>query len=266
MASQYIGDCEVGKDPRVVSVVWGNSAHTWAKESKKKGADLLEVRCDLYKADEQNTESIADSLKKIQDYSGLPTIVTMRPFIYGGLYEGSEAARQNFLKSLIDIPHAHAVDVEVNAGTLREAVSTYAKQKGKALIISYHNDFDTPSIPELESIADSAIDGGADIVKIGVHANGYEDVKRLFHFTLTYDKGPVATISTGLLGKVSRMVFPFFGSCLSYGYIEKKVDPGQLSVENLKKFLTNYDTRFISNSLSSFRKESLEQMVDSLPT
>ena len=269
MNTRYIGKCEIGKDPKVVSVVWGCKAHLWAKESQKKGADLLEVRCDLYKPKDQGLDFLIKSLEKIQEYSGLPTIVTIRPFIFGGLYEQKDEVRRDLFYSLMDLTTVNAVDIEVNASLIRDEIIQHAKQKEKTVVVSYHNDYMTPSIVELEKIAKDAEKCEADIIKIGTHANDYADVKRLFQFTLNYDEQPIATIATGLLGKVSRLTFPFFGSCLSYGYIDKKVDSGQLAVGDLKNYLNNYDTRFISKyldeNLPPYIEKSLDRMLDRLP-
>ena len=65
MNTLKIGDIEIGEFPKIVSVVWGCEVEKWASESKKYGADLLEVRIDLYK--DQSPDKIKESLRNLSE-------------------------------------------------------------------------------------------------------------------------------------------------------------------------------------------------------
>ena len=108
----------------------------------------------------------------------------------------------------------------------RLAVST-APTSDTTSIVSFH-DFDyTPDTPGLEDILERAQAAGADIVKIAVHCNDLDDLRRLAAFTIAHADQPLITIGMGPHGAVSRMLFPALGSLITYAYVGTPSAPGR---------------------------------------
>ena len=117
-----IGNVEIGKEPKIVSVVWSCKASKWAIESKKCGADLLEVRVDLYKDKDRNSDSIKKYLNEIKSKTSLPVIAAIRRVEQGGLYFGNEKTRKELFDSLINTDYIEAIDIELEAKEIRKEV------------------------------------------------------------------------------------------------------------------------------------------------
>lgn len=254
MPQLYIGNLEIGKIPRIVSVVSEPEVSKIALESKEAGADLLEVRVDCYEY--KNPKSIENILRKAK-LPELPVIATIRKSDQVGRYAGTEAERYELFKSVIDTGYVDIIDIELTAEEIREDVIKYAKNKNKNVIVSYHRGF-TP--PDLNEIVEKAHSTGGDIVKIATLARSEADVRALLGIVLKYqDKFPIAAISMGQIGRVSRFVFPLFGSCLTYGYVRKPVTSDQFHVSALRNFFDDYDPKlveeFISNNIDHVGEE-----------
>lgn len=197
-----------------------------AIKAKKLGADLLELRIDLLDTDAR--QALAE-LKKL----GLPVIITNRMKQEGGAWEGSEDERIRTLVSLI--PLADAVDIELCAGE-RDTVVKKTKSAGKTVIISTHDFQKTPELDVMMGIIRESFEAGADIAKLAVMPQSFEDVLRLFEVTL-HSKEPVCTIAMGSFGRHSRVIAPIYGSVMTYGYVDKPTAQGQLRVDELKSIL-----------------------------
>ncbi|MEO0259096.1 MAG: type I 3-dehydroquinate dehydratase, partial [candidate division WOR-3 bacterium] len=103
---------------------------------------------------------------------------------------------------------------------------------GKKLIISYHNFELTPANWILKEVFREARRWDADIVKISVKANSYQDTARLLCLGKE-EEGEKILIAMGEYGKVSRVAGFVFGSVISYAFIGSAVAPGQLSLEEM---------------------------------
>ncbi|MFZ2411305.1 MAG: type I 3-dehydroquinate dehydratase, partial [Candidatus Methanoperedens sp.] len=204
----------------------GKSPVDSAIKAKKLGADLLELRIDLLDTDAR--QALAE-LKKL----GLPVIITNRMKQEGGAWERSEDERIKTLSSLI--PLADAVDIELCAED-RDAVVKKAKSAGKTVIISTHDFQKTPELDVMTGIIGESFEAGADIAKLAVMPQSFEDVLRLFEATL-HSKEAVCTIAMGSFGRHSRVIAPIYGSVMTYGYVDISTAPGQLRVDELKSVL-----------------------------
>lgn len=204
----------------------GSSPVDSAIKSKTLGADLLELRIDLLDKDARQTLA---ELKKLD----LPIIITNRMKEEGGAWEGSEDERIRTLVSLM--PLADAVDIELCAEE-REMVVKKAKSAGKTVIISTHDFQKTPELEVMMGIIRESFEAGADIAKLAVMPQSFEDVLRLFEATL-HSKEPVCTIAMGSFGRHSRVIAPIYGSVMTYGYVDKPAAPGQLRVDEIKSIL-----------------------------
>ncbi|MCS7131526.1 MAG: type I 3-dehydroquinate dehydratase, partial [Hadesarchaea archaeon] len=105
----------------------------------------------------------------------LPIIVTNRPRREGGKYEGAERAR---VVSLIEGIREGAACVDIELSTPRpllEEATSAAREKGAAVLMSYHNLSSTPSARALLEIARRMKKAGCDIAKIVTFAKGPRD-------------------------------------------------------------------------------------------
>ncbi len=213
-----IGNLKLGKKPGIVAIIDEMISVEEIVLLKDKGIDLIELRIDCFAASIEQTVSY---VKKIRSSVDIPSIGTVRETNL------NRNNRLEFFQAIV--PFVDCVDIELGTPISKEIL---ACSKGKTILVSEH-DFDkTPSVDDLQSIVDRALDQGADIVKIAAMARSTADVTRLLRFTEDC-KVPLVTIAMGPLGKVSRVIAPLFGSLFTYGFIHKPVAPGQLSVEKL---------------------------------
>ncbi|MEE8167726.1 MAG: type I 3-dehydroquinate dehydratase [Candidatus Hydrothermarchaeales archaeon] len=200
-----------------------------------KEADLVEIRADgLAKQTRGEVERL---LRSVKGLVGMPLILTNRTKKEGGNFKGSEKERIEVLLRCMSL--ADFVDIEYNTdGRLRSSAIQEAKDEGVTLIISYHDFASTPADKEMLDILKKESALGADIAKLAVTANSMEDVLRLLEVTRkASEKSRVCTIAMGELGRISRIMAPFFGSEITYASVGKATAPGQLTVKEVKGML-----------------------------
>jgi len=229
----FIGKVEIGRVPRIVAVTWGPRLLELAARAREEGADILEVRVDLFQ--KVHLASLKKDLQVIRKKIGLPVIGTVRRKDEGGGRRYSERERLQLLKSLI--PVIDVVDVELRSQRIIKEVVREAKVRKRKILVSYHNLQETPRDEDLEELACRAKEVGGDIIKIAARAKNKDEVVRLMTFTYHCPYQPLVSISLGKAGVISRVLAPFFGSCLTYAYVDSPVVSGQLSVSRLKEKL-----------------------------
>ncbi len=218
-----IGNLKLNKS--IVASIGENPVER-AIRAKKLGADILELRIDLMQEDERK---ILPEVRKL----GLPVIITNRMKQEGGAWGGSEDERIQKLLSLL--AGADAVDIELCAEK-RDKVVKKTKTAGKTVIISTHDFQRTPQNDIMLGVIRESQEAGADIAKLAVMPQSFEDVLRLFDVTL-HSKGNICTIAMGEIGRHSRIITPIYGSVMTYGYVDAPTAPGQLRVDELKQIL-----------------------------
>jgi 3-dehydroquinate dehydratase I len=218
MPKAQIGSLVLGSVPRVVAIIDEMVPVQTALKFIERGADLLEIRIDRISAPFAEIMTYA---KKLRKGVKVPIIGTIRET------RGNKSKRQAMFEEIT--PLVDCIDIEINTEICQDVVKM---AKGKTVIVSEH-DFDKmPSDSQLVSIVNRAVELGADIVKIAAQASSFEDVTRLLRFN--QDRGePMVTIAMGEAGTISRFVAPLFGSLFTYGYTNKAVAPGQISLESL---------------------------------
>ncbi len=230
--------------PKIAVNVAGEGVLQSAKLAENAGADILEVRCDLFeKFDLDQIEQIFIELKRI---TKLPVLVTMRKtwVSHEGVsysFEGSEEDRLKLFTRIMR--YVNAVDIELDS-EIRDKVLEKAKKHKKPAIVSYHNFECTESLEKLKEIAKKAYDTSGSVIKISVMANDRKDVVTALRLLIDYveDKNyshkPIIVISMGNVGKISRIAFPFFGSCLGYAHLDEASNkaPGQIDINELRRF------------------------------
>lgn len=217
----------------VVAPVWGSDALKTARKAKSLGADMLELRIDDMRGAERAPGAIAGLVKKLGSVK-LPIIATIRTASEKGAPGGwkpADSERLDIFKSIIRL--VDLVDIEGNSGKINRDVIKLAHKNNKLVIVSYHNFRTTPSNKSLRNTALKAYRLKADIIKLSVTPQKAQDVGRLMLFCESWKKTPMAAVSMGEKGSISRIVGFVYGSCLTYGYVKKANAPGQISVKEL---------------------------------
>jgi 3-dehydroquinate dehydratase type I len=147
----------------------------------------------------------------------------------------SEETRLNNLRNAINWG-ADIIDIEIEAEEqYRKKIVNYAKEKGKKVIVSYHNFIDTPSESELNSIMLTCYKLGADIAKIITTVNNNTD--RLKVLSLYKDTShKLIAFGMGEQGKLTRALSVVLGAPYTYAAPDgmMAVAPGQISASELR--------------------------------
>jgi len=224
-AQTKLGSLTLGAAPRVVGTV--SQADTLAKlaGAGTHDCDIVEVRLDLIGVD---TPGWLEQAKAIEA-KGLPVIVTIRLAAEGGKWTQPDETRLPLFQTALE--HLSAADIELCSPLLGK-VSTLATQHQKTLIVSCHDFQKTPSADELRQIIRKASDHGT-LVKIATLVQTDADLAILRKLLSEKRQVPICLLGMGKLGPQTRTLFPKLGSCLTYGYLDAPVAPGQVHAREL---------------------------------
>ncbi|WNY29159.1 3-dehydroquinate dehydratase [Methanimicrococcus stummii] len=235
--------------PAIVGTITKNVKEN-AAAGKEKGADLLEIRFDLlltntpgfekYLKNDFDDPILTNWMKEqIKDAksAGLPIIGTLRSKEEGGAFEGDEDERFKLIKEILyDVDY---VDIERKSSkkNIYECRQIAEKSKTKIIISShFFNEEDMPSLKKMEKVLKKSFEKGADIAKVAVMPETKKDVLKLYQAGLRSETPEkICLIAMGDLGKQTRILAPFYGSILSYGYIDEEAAPGQLPIDQIRK-------------------------------
>ena len=170
---------------------------------------------DLWRADYYqeifNKNAIKNVLKLLHKHlPGKSILFTYRTAAEGG--EGiTESDKYGALcRKAIDSGYIDIIDIEYSMGwhTVRH-ITTYAKQRGVAVISSSHDFEKTPLEDELRNRLSEMRKSGADIVKIAVMPRIPQEVLRIQSVAVEFSDSdnavPVVAISMGKMGMASRI-------------------------------------------------------------
>lgn len=176
-----------------------------------KGLELAEIRID-------KTSLTALDIKPLFS-APVKLVATCRPG------SRSEDERLGLLLAAVEAGAAY-VDVEVGASPdFRTTVVAAAREKGCRVIISYHNEKETPLKQALLLIIEECFDFGADIAKVVCRVQTSQDCVRLL--SLYETRKNVVALGMGKLGAITRIAAPFLGAPLTYASLA----PGQETAE-----------------------------------
>ena len=182
------------------------------------GAKLVELRMDYI------ARSI--DLARILKNRPTPVVVTCRRKEDGGRWEKSEEDRLMLLRQSI-ATGVEFIDLEEDTAA---KIPRYGKTKR---IISYHNFEGIPN--DLEAIHARLAKLDADIVKIAVQANSFDDTARVIEM-MRNAKTPTIGIAMGDYGSITRILGARYGAPFTYCVfnLDRRVAPGQLSYNDMK--------------------------------
>lgn len=200
--------------------------------------DLIEWRVDFLEGINE-TEYVLTIADMITETSDVPVLVTIRSDREGGkaipLSEGEKVALLGEMskRTQIDLIDFEVLNHPEHVQTIRRRTSEHNKQ----LVLSYHNFELTPSNTEMMERMRLAESYSADITKIAVMPETKDDVLRLLEWTGQADKAlhiPVASMSMGQIGSLSRIMGWAYGSIITFGVGKQSSAPGQIPIEKLK--------------------------------
>ncbi|MDB6056159.1 MAG: 3-dehydroquinate dehydratase, type [Verrucomicrobiales bacterium] len=206
------GELVIGAVPRVVGTLSAFPVPGTARDV----CDIVEVRLDLL--------GTGVTWPPID----LPVLLTIRSNTEGGQWSGPDKERLELYRKWI--PLVAAVDVELNSSIAGD-VCKLARDAGKASIVSFHDFSATPTLEVLEAIVERGRGVGS-LVKIVTLANTERDVE-ILRTLLSKRQGPLCVMGMGQQAAMTRLEFPKLGSCLTYGYLDKPLAPGQTSAAEL---------------------------------
>lgn len=198
---------------------------THAVMAQEQGADLIELRLDLFRGD------LVEQTRRCREQVTLPLIATLRSAPEGGRYFGNAEEWMERLSPLV--PLVDYIDIEqrftAHAPALRAA--------GKQIIASCHEGR-MLSLTELFQVERNLREFG-DIPKIIVTPQTDDDLIDLISFTSAAKK-PICTGVMGSQLRYARAILPLFGSEFVYCHTGSPTAEGQYSVEEfvqLRKLL-----------------------------
>lgn len=223
------GNIMLGPGARVVGTVSQAATLAQLATGTERNCDIVEIRLDLIGSD---TPHWIEQAKAIEG-RGMPVIVTIRLVEEGGQWRQADSSRLPLFESALR--QLTAADIELRS-PLVEKVSKLAYQRRRPLIVSYHDFKKTPSRDELKKVMMGAANYGT-IVKIVTQTNTEADVATLrtvFQGTCT---AALCVMGMGPLGPQTRTEFSKLGSCLTYGYLDAPIAPGQVAARDLMQEL-----------------------------
>ena len=212
-----------------------------ARNIVEKGADIIEWRMDWY---EQITswEQTSRVLKELADIcENVILLCTFRSKKQGGEQEITEQDYIELLQKTAESGYADMLDVEVFELSDAKAVLACLHRSPICLIASQHYFSHTPENEVMEKELADMRKMGADIGKLAVMPKKNTDVLRLLEATARVKDNapeyPVVTMAMGVMGMISRISGQVFGSCITFGAVEKTSAPGQLPLEEVVRML-----------------------------
>lgn len=216
-AQTRFGNFMLGAAPHVVGCI---SQPATLTKLPTPDCDIIELRLDLMGA---------ASLCPVPQ----PAIATIRLANEGGKWTGADCDRLALFETALR--QCTAADVEYRSPLL-EKVSALAVKHQKALIVSYHDFEKTPALDELRQVMRRAANYGT-VVKIATLTKTEDDLATLRALFRENCSAALCVLGMGPLARDTRLEFPKLGSCLTYGYLDQPIAPGQPAARDLMKQL-----------------------------
>ncbi|HZX21504.1 MAG TPA: type I 3-dehydroquinate dehydratase [Clostridia bacterium] len=232
--------------PKICVPIIGKTIEEILEETrflKTIGFDIAEWRADFYDDVEciDRAKLVLEAVRYI--LMDEPIIFTFRSAGEGGKKQASTEFYFELNMSIIQTKIASIVDIELsNNETEIKTLVDAAHKNNVAVIISDHDFEGTPPKEEIISRLQKAAELGGDILKIAVMPTCAKDVITLLDATRImkekYKDRPIATISMGKQGIISRLAGGLFGSDLTFASAKGVSAPGQIPIEGLRKIMS----------------------------
>ena len=202
--------------------------------------DLLEWRVDAFDPgiDRDGCIEVLSALRGV--IGKIPLIYTVRSHLEGGLTKLSADQRQDVITAAIQTGYADIIDIELsNDDTFILNTLKAVQNSNLHMILSYHNFEGTPRPESIITILFQARNLGADIAKVAVMPQEFEDVLTLMGCAIKARKDglqiPMIAISMGELGSLTRFAGKLFGADITFASHEAVSAPGQIPIHALRQ-------------------------------
>jgi len=204
-----------------------------ARRAARWGADALEIRADCFPRSSLKPEILRPALALVREETSLPLIFTLRSRAEGGRLPRwfGEQNRLTLFRAVF--PEVTVVDVELSAGDIVRNVVTESHKRGRYVILSAHNFSRTPSDRELRLLSKKARRLGGDIFKVAAKVTTREEMERLMGFCRQLPFRYKVFLPMGPLGTETRLQGLFWGSALSYGYVDAPGATGPVALKSI---------------------------------
>lgn len=206
-------------------------------------ANIAEWRIDYYD-DRDDFEKVIEVLPALKEELGKKQLLfTFRTLEEGGEAEISLPRYKELCLTIAQSKQIDLIDIELaRVEFLGRQFIQEIKKEGVKVILSNHDFEKTPDDATLIFRIGVMHQFGADIGKIAAMPQTLQDVLRIMGL-VTKARGfyqlPLAIISMGNLGKISRISAGVTGSVLTFGAIGEVSAPGQIPVTELTQMIEN---------------------------
>lgn len=206
-----------------------------ARRAVKEGADVLEIRADLFAKTYFKADRLPHLLRSVRREVRRPLLLTLRMGEEGGglSVKFREVDRLGLFRAAL--AHVDGVDVELAATEINRHVVFEAHKRGRFVVMSAHHFKKTPSNAVLSGHVRKARRLGGDILKVAAKPHSRKDVDRLMAFCARAPFRRRVFIAMGPLGLETRLQGFDHGSLWTYGYVRHPLAPGQWPVQKLVK-------------------------------
>jgi 3-dehydroquinate dehydratase-1 len=228
------GKFSIGDTPLVVGSVSQQGTLARLAARAENDCDVVEVRVDLigaYEPHSPHAEPVWLKHAQAIEARGLPVVVTVRLYAEGGKWQQPDEMRLPLFEE--GLRHLAAADIELRSPII-ERVSAMAREHKRGLIVSHHDFGRTPPLDELRVIVDKASRYGT-VAKVATMVKTEADLATLRALLAENRPSPLCVLGMGPLGPQTRIDFPRLGSCLTYGYLDTPIAPGQVSARELMR-------------------------------
>jgi 3-dehydroquinate dehydratase I len=239
-----LGPVQLGRVPRIAAIAARTLAPSELEFLTDSGVTLLEIRADSFPGGPAEALEFAGQLNASPHRTRLGVIGTVRE---------TEALARNRLSIFEKLaPLCDCLDAEYEADE-REEIAAIARRAGCRLMLSTHDFEKTPEATDLDHVIAEGERLAAQLVKIAVFARSTDDLARLLEYTRSRAPHPLITIAMSEAGLLSRIAAPFFGSLITYGFLDAPNAPGQLSAQRLHELLLLFHPEYRSDFESRAR-------------
>ncbi len=204
--------------------------------------DMVELRADYLR--DISPALVRDLLPHLAAF-GLPILFTNRAQSEGGVQAQEESARITVIEAACASKIPAVIDIELaTAAPLRDRVVAAGRAHGVPVLMSFHDFTATPTNDVLAAHLAAMQAAGANAAKLALMPQSAADATRLLALSRAAMTGalpgfslPLATMSMGALGMISRVVGHRAGSALTFAAVAPGGGsaPGQLAVAELRE-------------------------------
>jgi 3-dehydroquinate dehydratase-1 len=201
--------------------------------------DLIEWRADYFHT--ATIEALVRAAGLLRDIAGDAAIIfTLRVRQEGGAQEQNQATRRKLIEAVLRTGAIDILDLELaNEPAFLDALMPLARDCGARVLLASHNFNETPANEVLLGQIGAMRARGADIAKIAVMPQSPHDVLRLLQVTAAarseWPHLPLATMSMGALGSVTRVAGFLYGSDMAFAVGKAASAPGQIPIEDARR-------------------------------